>query len=75
MLDQPVNAGAARAAAQAGAQLGQIGIRSGGYNLHFALFGVAYPSAQAQLAGLPVYEPPEADSLHAALNQKMKNHR
>ncbi len=75
MLHQPIYAAAAWPAAQAGPQLGQIFGRSRGYHLHFALFGVAHPAAQIQLAGLPLHKPAEAHALHTALNQKMKNHR
>src|SRR5208282_3212597 len=75
MFDQAVDATAARSAAQAGAQLGQVGLCAGRYHFHLALFGVAHPAAQVELAGLAVYIPPEAHPLHTALNQKMKNHR
>ncbi len=46
MLDQAVDAGAARAAAEAGTQFVQIARFSRRYNLHVAVFGVAHPSAQ-----------------------------
>ena len=74
MLDQAIHAAAARSAAQAGAQLGQVGLVAMRNHLYVALFGVAHPAAQVQLAGFAVYVPPEPNPLHAALNQEMKDH-
>src|SRR5580698_5551127 len=74
MLDDMIDAAAARAAAQAGAQLVQVGWLAGGDYFHVAVFGVAHPAAQLQLAGLTVNEPAKAYALHTSLYQKMKNH-
>jgi len=74
MLDEAIDAAAARSTAQAGAQFGQIGLRAGDHDLHFALFGIAYPSAQVKLSGLTLHIPAEAYALHTALNEKVKNH-
>jgi len=75
VLDEPVYAAAARSAAEAGPQFSQIVRRSGGHHFDLAVLSVAHPSAQVQLAGLPVNIPPEAHPLYATLNEKMKNHR
>jgi len=74
MLDEAIDTAAAWSAAQAGAQFCQIGLRAGSHDLHFALFGIAHPSAQFKLAGLALDIPAEAYALHTALNEKMKNH-
>jgi len=74
VLDEAINAAAARSAAQAGAQFGQIGLRAGDHDLHFALFGIAHPTAQVKLSGLALDIPAEAHALHTSLNEKMKNH-
>ena len=74
MLDEAIDAAAAWSAAQAGAQFGQIGLRAGGHDLHFALFGIAHPTAQVKLGGLALDIPAEAHALHTALNEKVKNH-
>ena len=71
VLNHAIHAAAARSAAQAGPQLGQVGHGALGHHLHLALFGVAHPAAQVQFAGLPLYVPPEANPLHSPLNQKM----
>ncbi len=74
VLDEAIDAAAARAAAKAGAQLGQVIGLAGGNHFHVAVFGVAHPAAQVELAGLALHKPAEADALHAALNEEMKNH-
>ena len=74
MLDQAIHAAAARAAAQAGAQLVQVGFVAVDYYLHIAIFGVAHPAAQIELAGLAMDIPAEAYALYAALNEEVKNH-
>jgi len=74
MLDNVIHAAAARPPAQTGPQLGQVFCASSGNDLNFTLFSVADPSAQLKLAGLTLDEPAKANSLHATLNEKMKNH-
>ena len=74
MLDDPVHAAAARAAAKAGAQLVQVLFVSGGDHFHVAILGIAYPSAQLKLTGLAIDEPAKPNPLHAPLNEEMKNH-
>jgi hypothetical protein len=74
VFDEAVDAAATGAAAQAGAQFGQVGFFAVGDHFHFAVFGVAHPAAQVEFAGFAVNEPAEAYSLHATLNEKVKNH-
>ena len=74
MLDQAIDAAAARTAAQAGAQLGQVSLIAMGHHLHIAVLGIAHPAAQIQFTGFAVHIPPKANPLHATLNQKMKDH-
>jgi anthranilate synthase/aminodeoxychorismate synthase-like glutamine amidotransferase len=74
VLDEPVDAAAARAAAQIGAQLGQVLVVTVRHHFNIAVLGIAHPAAQLQLAGLAVHKPAETYPLHATLYQKMKNH-
>ena len=69
-----VNACPAWALTQAGAKLGKIFESAGCDDLDVAFFGVADPAREAEIAGLPMNEPAEADTLDATLNEKMKNH-
>jgi len=75
VLDEVIDAASARAATQAGAQLGQVGFVAVRHHFHVAVFGVAHPAAQVEFAGLAVYIPAEAHALHATLNQEMKDHK
>ena len=74
MLQDAVHAAAARATAQAPAQLIKVLRLAGGHHFHFAVFGVAHPAAQVEFAGLSVNKPAEAYALHAATNEEMNNH-
>ncbi len=73
MLDNAVDAAAARAASQARTQLAQVVGLAGGNHLHVAVFGVAHPAAQVQLRGLALHKPAKADPLHAALDEEVEN--
>jgi len=75
VLDEVIDATAAGTAAQAGAEFGKVFDAARGHNFHLALLSVAHPAAKVELAGLPVDEPAKAHTLHATLNQEMKNHR
>ena len=68
MLDEAVDAGAARATAQAGAELVQIGGIARRDDFHIAFLGVAHPTAQIELTGLALNKPAKAHPLYAALN-------
>ena len=68
MLNEAVYAASARTSAKAGSQFGQVGLLAMRHYLHLAIFGVAHPAAQVEFAGLAVYEPAKANSLHATLN-------
>jgi anthranilate synthase component 2 len=70
-----VNASAAWAAVKADAKLIEIACLSSRHHFHFALFRIAHPSAQRKLAGFAMHEPAETDSLNAALNEEMSDHR
>src|ERR1700722_3624019 len=72
VLDEAVDPAPSRAAAQASAQLIQVGLIAMRNHFHIAVFGIAHPSAQVKLAGFAMDKPAEAHTLHAALNQKMK---
>lgn len=61
-------------APEAGAQLLEIGLPAGGHYFHVAVFRIAHPSAQLELAGFAMDEPAEAHTLHTTLYQKMKDH-
>jgi hypothetical protein len=74
MLDNVVNASAARPAVKAGAKLVEVDGLSCRNHFHFAILGVAYPAAQLKLTGLALHEPAEAYTLHTALDKEMNNH-
>jgi anthranilate synthase/aminodeoxychorismate synthase-like glutamine amidotransferase len=74
MFDDAIDATAARSFAKAGAQLVEIFLVPGGDNLHIAVFGVAHPSTQFQLACFATHEPAKPNPLHAALNEEVKYH-
>jgi anthranilate synthase/aminodeoxychorismate synthase-like glutamine amidotransferase len=74
VLDDIVDARTAWAAAEAGAKLIQISGVARRDDFNFAVFRVAYPSAQCELAGLALHEPAEAYALYATLNEEMNNH-
>ena len=75
VFDNAIDAAAARAALEAGAQLGEILSMAGGHDFNVAVFSVAHPAAQLELAGFAVNEPAETHALNATLNEEMKNHR
>ncbi len=68
-----IDTAAARAAANARAQLVEIGDFSSGQNFNMALLGVAHPTVQAQLARLALHKPAKANSLYTSLDKKMEN--
>lgn len=74
VFDETIDAAAARAAAEALAELVEVFGGAGGDNFDVAVFGVADPAAQVEFAGFAVNEPAKADTLHASLNEKMENH-
>jgi len=74
VLNDAVNASAARAAMEAQAQFGEIGGRTGCDDLDVALFSVANPAGKAEFAGLAMDKPAKTNTLNATLNEKMKNH-
>jgi len=74
VFDDAVDARASRAAAQADAKLVKVAGVACRHDFNIAILGVAHPSAQLELCGLALDKPAEADALHAALNEEMKNH-
>jgi hypothetical protein len=74
VLDEAVDAAAARTFAQAGAQFGEVRGRAGSHNFHIAILCVADPAAQVEFAGFAVDEPAEADALNATLDEEVKDH-
>lgn len=74
MLDDGVDAAAARTLVEFGAEFGEgFGI-AGSEEFDFAAIGVADPSAQAECGGLAMDEPAEADALNTPANEKVENH-
>jgi hypothetical protein len=74
VLDDGVDAAAARAFVEFGAELCEgFGVASG-EEFDFAVVGVADPSAQAERGGLAMDEPAKADALHTSADKKVKNH-
>jgi hypothetical protein len=74
VLKEAVDPGAARATAKAFAKLAEILRRSGGDDLHIAVFGIAHPAAQVELAGFAMDKPAKAYALYATLDKEMENH-
>ncbi len=74
MLDEMIDAAASWTTAKTGSQLCEVGFISGGHNFDLAIFSVAHPAAEVELAGLAVHEPAKAYALYTTLNQEMKNH-
>ena len=74
VFDEAIDAAAAGSAAEAAAQFVEVFGGAGGYDLDVAIFGVADPAAQGEFAGFAVYEPAEADTLYATLNEKVEDH-
>lgn len=74
VLEDAVNTAAARAATETGAQVGNVFRSAGSDDFNVAVFSVADPSGEAEFAGLAVYKPAKADTLHATLHEKMENH-
>ena len=73
VLNDAIDAAAARAAFEAGAQIFEIGGLAGSDNFNGAIFGVAHPAAQFEFAGLALHEPAETYALYAALNEEVKD--
>jgi hypothetical protein len=74
MFNNVVDAAAARSAVKARAKFGQV-LRLARRNyFNIAVFSVAHPTAQVELAGFALHEPAKANPLHAASDQEMKNH-
>jgi hypothetical protein len=74
VLDDVVDAGAARATAEVGAQFVQVLRVTGGDYFDIAVFSVADPAAQFQLTSLALDEPAEAYALNAATDKEVKDH-
>jgi len=74
MFEQAVDAAAAGASPEALAKFVEIISGAGSNDFHVAVFRVAHPAAQVEFAGFPVNKPAEAYTLHATLNEEMKNH-
>ena len=74
MLDDLVDAAAAGAFVELGAEVGERCGVSGDEDFDLAGVGVADPAAQAELGGFAVDEPAEADALDAAADEEVENH-
>lgn len=75
VLDDAIDTAAARTAAEAGPEFGQILLCAAGDDFDVALIGVADPAAQIKFAGFTLDEPAETNPLHPALDEEVKNHR
>jgi hypothetical protein len=74
VLDDGVDAAAARAFVQLGAEVGEGFGVTGGDEFHFPAVGVADPAVQGELGGLALDEPAEADALHSAADEEVEDH-
>ena len=74
MLDYAVDTATTRTSAKAGAEFVKVRLFAMDYDFHIAIFGVAHPAAEIELAGFAVNIPAEAYALYAALNEEVKNH-
>ncbi len=70
-----VDAGAARSAAELGAEMAEGFFISGDYDFDVAIFGVANPAAEGEFAGFAMDEPAKSDTLDASLNEEVEDHR
>jgi hypothetical protein len=75
MLDDTVDPRPTRTAAEAVAELVEVPSLSGRQHFYLAVFRVADPSAQLELAGLTLHEPAKAYALNTTLNKEMDDHR
>ena len=71
VFDKAVDPASAGAAAEAPAEFVEVFGGAGGDDFDVAVFGVADPAAEVNLAGFAVNEPAEADTLYAALNEEV----
>jgi hypothetical protein len=74
MLDYLIDAAAARTAMERCAQLGEAPGLACGNDFDIAVFGIANPAFQLQLAGFSMHEPSKAHSLYSSPHQKMQHH-
>jgi hypothetical protein len=74
VLDDAVDTAATGAAAEAGAELIQVRLIAMDQHFYIAIFGVADPAAEVELAGFAVNVPAEAYTLYSALNEEVENH-
>ena len=74
MFEDGIDAASARALMQRRFQFGELLGVARGDDLDVSFFGVPDPSAQTDLGGFAMDEPPEANSLHAAFDEEMLNH-
>jgi len=75
VFDDGIDAAAARAFVEFGAELGEGPGVAGGEHFHVASIGVADPSAQAEFGGFAMDEPAKADALNTSADKKVKDHR
>jgi len=74
VFDEAIDAAAARATAETFTKVGQIFSGAGRDDFDVAVFGVAHPAAEVELAGFAVNIPAESDALYPALNEEVENH-
>lgn len=74
VFDNVVDAAAARAFVELGAEFGDRFGRPGGDDFHLSCVGVADRTAKGEFGGLAVHEPTKSDALHSALYEKVNNH-
>lgn len=74
VFDKPVHTASARTGAQTCAKVVEVVRLARCDDFHVPVFGISNPAAQLQFAGLAMDKPAEANPLHAALNEEMKDH-
>jgi len=74
VLDDLVDATAARALSELSAEFVEVFGRAGGDDFDVPGVGVADPAAKAELGGFAVDEPAKADALYAAADEEVKDH-
>ena len=75
VLQNAIHPAATGTATETAAEVIKVFCRAGSDDLDIAVFCVANPAAQLQLAGLTVNKPAETDTLYTAANEKVKHHK
>jgi hypothetical protein len=74
VLDYAVDTAATWTTAKAGAEFVEVRFFAVDYDFYIAIFGVAHPAAEVELAGFAVNIPAKAYTLYSAFDEEVKNH-